>query len=73
MFSLYDLDWDEGVTFSIYFNPFQAIAHWNVTMCLKIVVFFRWGLFECVQTEAIVSNYHIKICSKNNQQEDWKS
>ena len=31
------------------------------------------GLFEFVRTERMVSKYHIKICSKNNLEEEWNS
>ena len=31
------------------------------------------GLFEYVRTERMVSKYHIKICSKNNLEEERNS
>ena len=62
--------WDEGQTSSMCFNLLEPLPI-EMSLCVyENLLVLGAGLFEYMRTERMVSKYHIKICSKNNQEEE---
>ena len=61
--------WDKRQTSSMCLKPFETMPTEMSLYVEENLLALGASLFEYVRTKRMVFKYHIKICSKNNQEE----